>query len=271
MRYSEILSEGVVVHGVSLAAYAYVVAEEYSKLPTFQSDQAYRWVSLAAHDDLMMSRIASDVAIELVDDDPYKTMQEMAFDIFKNKRMKVYRTKVDDNQEGSHPQFSPEENNTFRAVHDIIGHYGPNAKAVAKYIIDNNITDEADTKLKGMKFNRNKFSVRGEINTYVTHSVLLPREAIPALYTEVVGQICTYFTTNNFAMNKVAVFNGVDFKNIGRFTDIELTKRMNRYIELLNDPEVDSFDLQGLDITVTKSKIRWGLLGSPKPKNTSIV
>jgi hypothetical protein len=77
-------------------------------------------------------------------------------------------------------------------------------------------------------------------------------------FTEIVGQICTYFVTGNYTDNKVAIMHGIDFDNIGKFTDEELNNRKMRYKRLLDDDSVDKFKTKiGI---FDKSKIRWNLL-----------
>jgi hypothetical protein len=58
------------------------------------------------------------------------------------------------------PYFSKEDNWIFRAVHDYYTHI---------------ITKTED------------FDLRGELRAYNTHAKLVPPDALPALFTEVVG------------------------------------------------------------------------------------
>jgi len=68
-----------------------------------------------------------------------------------------------------------------------------------------------------------------------------------------------FFATNNFTNNKVAVFKGVDFKNVGRFTDQKLEARKQEILKDLNNPDVLEIRLIGYP-PMKKSKIRWDLL-----------
>jgi hypothetical protein len=255
-----VLGEGVRVHSYEFLAYVMVVAEEFHKLPKVDPDEVWRWEELVAHDDRMLPRVANKVKIEFVNGDPYKNQREMMFDIIVNKRMKIYQTVPDESQEGSHPAMTDRQNDVFRAVHDYLGHFGPNAQKVGDYIAKHNITHTDDPKFKELRFDRNSFTVRGEMNTFVTHSRLAPPVAIPALFTEIVGQICTYFVTNDFTVNKVAVIKGIDYRNVGQFISAELTARKKEYMRLLNDSSVETIDIQIPGVTITKSKIRWNLL-----------
>jgi hypothetical protein len=58
------------------------------------------------------------VKVEFTDEDPYPHQQAMQADIHQNRRLKVYKTAAT----GSHPFFTDEENDKFRAVHDAFGH-----------------------------------------------------------------------------------------------------------------------------------------------------
>jgi hypothetical protein len=53
---------------------------------------------------------------EMVDHDPYKSSQEMIQDVRENKRLKVLKT----NAESAHPYMTPEQNDNFRGVHDLM-------------------------------------------------------------------------------------------------------------------------------------------------------
>jgi hypothetical protein len=50
--------------------------------------------------------------------DPYKTPQEMAHDVGKNRRIQTFSSA----STGGHAYFTDEENDRFRAVHDFFGH-----------------------------------------------------------------------------------------------------------------------------------------------------
>jgi len=58
---------------------------------------------------------------------------------------------------------------------------------------------------------------KGELNAYNLHAKLLPKEAIPAIFTEVVGQAAVYMTYGNFPEQKIAVLHGFDFEKVGYY------------------------------------------------------
>jgi hypothetical protein len=60
------------------------------------------------------------IRMEATTGDPYGSPQEMRDDLANNKRIKVLPT----SETGSHHFFTDEENDKFRAVHDVFGHAG---------------------------------------------------------------------------------------------------------------------------------------------------
>ena len=61
-----------------------------------------------------------------------------------------------------------------------------------------------------------EFSLKGEIAAYNTHLKTIPQQAIPALFTEVVGQVCVNVIQNGvFAEQKICLLDGFDYINIG--------------------------------------------------------
>lgn len=59
------------------------------------------------------------VRVQVMDDDPYSGPEDLAADL-RNRQIKVLSTK----STGPHGYFSNEENDMFRAVHDVFGHAG---------------------------------------------------------------------------------------------------------------------------------------------------
>lgn len=253
MKINDILNESIETHGTDFVAYCIVIAEEYNKLPKLDPEVETLWEDVALHNEKMLKRILSKVNVIFTKDDPYKNQREMMFDILINKQLKIFKT-----QDDSHPSLSDYENDIFRTVHDYLGHYLPNAKEFSKFLAKNNINKPQGNIFKSIRFSKNSFTVRGEINTYLSHIKLLPEKLHPVLFTEIVGQICTYFITNDYTINKVAIFNGVDFKNIGNFTTDKLTKRKAMFKSFLDDENINEFETKiGI---INKNNIRWNLL-----------
>lgn len=62
------------------------------------------------------------LSVEWTPDDPYETPWAIRDDIDNNRRLRVMDTAAHPDQ--AHSVFTPEENNRFRAVHDVFGHVG---------------------------------------------------------------------------------------------------------------------------------------------------
>jgi GNAT superfamily N-acetyltransferase len=147
------------------------VTAAYAKAPLYDAKDAWRWKVLAKHIERMYKQMLSDIRVEFVSGQPYETAEEMSDNV---KKSGVMYISTDFNE---HPIFTPLQNLQFRAVHDYIVH-------IAK--------DKS-------------FTLKGEIGSYNAHAKLVPPAAIPALYTEVVGQASTYFTTGEFPKQKIAL------------------------------------------------------------------
>lgn len=249
-----IIQESIDVHGEELVAYCIVVAEQYKGMPAFDPSVVELWEQLLSHNKKMMMKILKNVSVEFTAHDPYKNQKQMMMDIIKNNRIQIFKTPNDD----AHPGMSAEENDIFRFIHDYLGHYLPNEKSFAKYLAKNNINKPDDPKLNAFRFSSHNFTVRGEMNTYLSHAKILSDKVAPVLFTEIVGQICTYFATGDYTDNKVGIMQGIDFKNIGKFTDQALENRKIKYHKLLMDENIGKFRTT-LGI-FDKSKIRWNLL-----------
>lgn len=252
MKINDIINESIVTNGNDFVAYCIVVAEEYKELPEYDENAAELWKRVASHNEKMLAKIMKKVDIQYTDKDPYKNQKDMMYDIIVNRRMRIFKTPSDD----SHPGLNAVENDILRAVHDFVGHHLPNGKKFAKFLYNQNY--EKTPEYNRFRFDKNNFTVRGEMNTYLSHTKLLPKELKPVFFTEIVGQICTYFATGDYTNNKVAIMQGIDFDNVGKFTNDELTNRKMRYKEMLEDDGVEKFKTKlG---TFDKSNIKWNLL-----------
>lgn len=113
---------------------------------------------------------------EVTKDDPYKTSREMMNDVA-NGRIKTLATSTT----GSHPYFTDQENDMFRAVHDVFGHAGA-----------------------GRNFN-----AAGEEAAFRSHYSMFSAMARPAMATETRGQNSTNnfggLSQGQFAPNKIAL------------------------------------------------------------------
>lgn len=106
------------------------------------------------------------ITVEVTPQDPYPSPKELRQDVTQNKRIKVFSTA----STGGHSFFTDEENDKFRAVHDVFGH---------------------------LAIGRN-FGRHGEEAAARHHSMMFSPEAHQALYTETRGQNSFVHTYGNF-------------------------------------------------------------------------
>ncbi len=166
------------------ADYCERIAYEYDRLPAMDRSEVWRWRKLMSHVVTMYKRMSKQVQVLFVDGQPYKTAQHMRDSVKKTGVLKISR------DFNTHPVFTPEENLKFRAVHDYVVHILPGKG--------------------GPDFTR-----KGELRAYNLHRRLAPKDAWPALFTEVAAQACYATVRGDFPAQKVAVFSDVDFYNVG--------------------------------------------------------
>jgi hypothetical protein len=106
---------------------------------------------------------------EVTEHDPYPTAEAMAADVAQ-KRIKTFSTRTT----GGHQFFSNEENDQFRAVHDVFGH-----AAVGR-----------------------GFSRHGEEAAYRAHAQMFRPSSLPALGSELRHQTSHLIFTGDFPENK---------------------------------------------------------------------
>lgn len=121
------------------------------------------------------------VAVEVAVDDPYPDAAAMTQDLERCHRLKVYAT---GGAAGGHPFFTNDENDIFRAVHDVFGHASI-----------------------GRGFDRH-----GEEAAWLKHSAMFSPLAQRALTTETRGQNCAFiyhFGGKHFPEQKVTLLPAV--------------------------------------------------------------
>jgi len=160
---------------VANRARAVRIADAYDELPV-DDPKAYKaYTALATEVEAQFDYMTKTMGIkvEFVDEDPYKTSREMFADVSKG-TLKVLRTA----STGSHPFFTDDQNDKFRAVHDFFGHAAT-----------------------GRGFGQD-----GEESAWVHHSQMFTETARAALTTETRGQNSWYNTRGKgFAEQKVAL------------------------------------------------------------------
>lgn len=113
------------------------------------------------------------IHVQVEDHDPYKDVHELADDVRNNHRIRVLGTHAT----GGHPFFSNEENDRFRAVHDVFGHLAT-----------------------GRGFDRH-----GEEAAYQAHSRMFSHFARPAMASETRGQNGSLITNGSFGPQRIAL------------------------------------------------------------------
>jgi hypothetical protein len=139
-------------------ALAYRDALEAPQSPTIESSYAaMREHVNKQYDYLTRPKEAGGMGFtaEFTDDDPYPNPSDMASDV-RAGRIKAMKTATT----GGHAYFSNEENDRFRAVHDVFGH-----AAIGR-----------------------GFSRHGEEAAFLAHQQMFPKEAHEALVSETRGQ-----------------------------------------------------------------------------------
>lgn len=124
------------------------------------------------------SRGGMGIHAEVTAHDPYKGPAEMFKDVHENNRIKVYGSGTEES--GQHPFLTNEENDMFRAIHDVFGHAGA-----------------------GRGFERH-----GEEAAYLSHSSMYSPLARQAMTTETRGQNASFVTHGVFPEQKVAILPG---------------------------------------------------------------
>lgn len=215
------LHEAVEAHGIGLWAYAATVAEAYDAAPLEDPRAPAAYAELAKSNDLLFKRLSRKTDVQFTDDDPYGSAEEVAADVVKNQRLKIFTGGSE------HPILTPEQNVIFRTVHDYYAHTGPNRKNVAK---------PGD-------FKSFAFHLRGEINAYLVHAKIAPKIAVPVMFSEVVAQACYFNVCGEFPVQKAVILDGFDHIRIGRMSS-EHQARYNDIMRQLADREKRDVDLK---------------------------
>lgn len=184
------INEANKITNLNIEDYQILIYAAYVASPT--SDMTPYYDALKQSNMKLFKRMISKLDVNFTDDYDnigYKSANDMIARLDKEGVIHV-----DTRYSDSHDYFTPEENVIFRAVHDYYTHI-----------------------LRGKKFNQSyNFDLKGELQTYNTHSKLAPTQAIPALFSEVVCQVCFEVTTGAFPdPQKSAFIKGADFKNVG--------------------------------------------------------
>ena len=177
--------------------YSELVAEAYRTAPDYDSAVEPLYEKLGKWLEGMFGRMSSKIDIKFVPEHPYTSAIQMRQRVRDEGVMYVSTSDVD------HPVWKGEQgliwNTMFRAWHDWEGHIA---------------------KEKG-------FRLQGEIAAYNAHTRTIPRDCLPILFTEVVGQRCCFYQSGKKnCRQKAMIMPEFDYINVGNLTP-EGEKRFN--------------------------------------------
>jgi hypothetical protein len=175
--------------------YAQLVADAYLAAPKYESRAASSFEAFIPFIEKMFKRIQSRVNVEFVDYHPYESAQELRQDVNATDTMKIATI------DAEHEIFDEITNAKFRAIHDYMSH------------------------IQAIGSRGTEFTLRGELAAYNTHLKTTPKAAVPALFTEVVGQVCTYNITGKFAEQKICLLDGFDYYNVGAVDGYDIVNK----------------------------------------------
>ena len=175
--------------------YAQLVADAYLAAPKFESRAASSFEAFIPFIEKMFKRIQSRVDVEFVDYHPYESAEQLRQDVNTTDTMKIATI------DAEHKIFDEITNAKFRAIHDYMSH------------------------IQAIGSRGTEFTLRGELAAYHTHLKTTPKAAVPALFTEVVGQVCTYNITGEFAEQKICLLDGFDYYNVGVVDGYEIINK----------------------------------------------
>ena len=166
--------------------YAELVGNAYLSAPKFEERAVRHFEALTPFINNMFDKISTKVNIKFVDYHPYKDAQELRDEVNETGVLRIATI------DAEHDIFDEKTNAKFRAIHDYMAH------------------------IQAIGSRGTEFSLRGELAAYNAHLKTVPQEAIPALFTEVVGQVCANFVQGGvFAEQKICLLDGFDYVNVG--------------------------------------------------------
>jgi hypothetical protein len=161
--------------------YCQLVAEAYASAPSYEESAVASFEAMKPFVDKMFARIEGVIDVHFVEEHPYENAEELRQDVKKNGVLKISTL------DAEHDIFDPETNAKFRAIHDFMSHIQRNTE----------------------------FDAKGEIASYNAHLQTMPPKSYPALFTEVVGQACSFIVNGQFPEQKIAILPGFDYENVG--------------------------------------------------------
>jgi len=161
--------------------YCQLVAEAYASAPSYEDNAVASFEAMKPFVDKMFKRIEGVIDVHFVEEHPYENADELRQDVEQNGVLKISTL------DAEHDVFDPKTNAKFRAIHDYMSHIQRNTE----------------------------FDGKGEIASYNAHLQTMPPAAYPALFTEVVGQACSFIVNGQFPEQKIALLPGFDYEKVG--------------------------------------------------------
>ena len=186
---------GETLHGWD--RYCQLVAEAYEDAPSKTSDGQAAFGALLVHIHAMAPQVRSRVHITYNHEgEGYGTADEM------DKKVHDTGTMVTDDSFNQSEAFGEQGNLDLRYIHDylahLMGHPGSG--------------------------HSNAFDLRGELKAYNQHLHLVgcQSKAAPALFTEIIGQVCRQVYFGSFPKQKICILKGFDFCHVGRIAGYQI-------------------------------------------------
>ena len=161
--------------------YCQLVAEAYAAAPSYEESAVASFEAMKPFVDKMFARIEGVIDVHFVEEHPYENADELRQDVKRNGVLKISTL------DAEHDVFDERTNAKFRAIHDFMSHIQRNTE----------------------------FDAKGEIASYNAHLQTMPPKSYPALFTEVVGQACSFIVNGKFPEQKVALLPGFDYEKVG--------------------------------------------------------
>ena len=162
--------------------YLQLVGQAYMDAPDEQPEAVASYEALGEWVNKFFESIVGFVDVEFVDYHPYKSAKEMI------QRVKDEGVLLISTADAEHQIFDAETYSKFRTVHYFGGH-------VQRKV---------------------PFSYTGELKAYNAHIKMIPPDAAPAMFSEVVGQIsCFYLNEKTNCPQKMVILDDFDHVNLG--------------------------------------------------------
>lgn len=217
------ISENIIKEKLVLSNYKQyleLVANAYKEADEFESEAVPYWNALKKSNYRLFKRMLSRVDVVFVTEDkskdgtfftilgenfpvkyikggqPYVTQPQMKNEVQKTGVLKI---NID---YSNHPVFSVEDNIVMRSIHDYLTHI---------------LADVG-------------FGGKGEIAAFNVHAKLAPKDAVPALFTEVVGQAAYATVFGGFPKQKIVLLKGFDYYKLGQVDDENYEIRNKRLV-----------------------------------------